>query len=311
MSVRICSVMFIALGAACFGRPVLAQTENQRLQAVAAESAKRYAKAFADRDAKAIAGLFTPEAEYIDATGTIFHGRPAIEAEYSATFAVEPPGTIEIELISLRPVAAGLLVEDGITTFRPKDGKVQSRSRYTATHVKQSDGTWLLASVRELDAAQITPHDRLQQLSWLLGRWHEELDGNVVTTEWKWSDNGNFLISEFTVRKSRDATWSGTHRVGWDAERRQFRSWIFESSGGASEGWWKLNDAGAWTIRLDGVDAAGVRSSSTLTYELDGARGLVISRGESVRDGVNVPGSTHRVVRQPPSPGGATTPGSR
>lgn len=280
-----------------------AETEEQRLGAVVARSAEMFATAFKDRDAKSVAALFTLEAEYVDATGTVFHGRTAIEAEYGASFQVDPPGTLRIEVVSIRPVAAGVIVEDGISTFTAKEGGATTRARYTATHVKQPDGTWLMASVRELEAGRMTHQDRLQKLSWLVGRWHEELDGGHVSTEWKWSEDGNFLLSDFSVRQSRDVNWKGTHRVGWDAERKQFRSWVFDSNGGTADGWWRMDLDGTWSVNLSGIDADGVRVSSTMKYVRDGADALIILQEQRVRGGESLAGSTHRVVRQPPAPG--------
>jgi hypothetical protein len=45
------------------------------LQPIVEHSAQRFAEAFEARDAAAIAELFTEKAEYIDASGMIFHGR--------------------------------------------------------------------------------------------------------------------------------------------------------------------------------------------------------------------------------------------
>lgn len=203
-----------------------AEPDAAALQKIVSEAAERFAKAFAARDAKELAALFTTEAEYIDGDETVFHGRAAIEAEYAAAFAEDPAGTIDIELLSIRPVAAGVIVEEGLSTFQPKEEGPSVLTRYTATHVKQADGTWLLASVRELGSPTVTPHDRLQALAWLIGRWREDVGGNVINTEWKWSEEGNFLVSEFSVKRLGEDVWKGIHRVGWDAERKQYRSWF-------------------------------------------------------------------------------------
>ncbi|HUQ69449.1 MAG TPA: SgcJ/EcaC family oxidoreductase [Planctomycetaceae bacterium] len=306
MLLRKLSVLF-AFAVICPLSMCAAEPESAALQKTVAQSAEQFTKAFAERDAKALGQLFTPEAEYVDSDGTVFHGRKAIEAEYAASFAVDPPGTLSIDLVSIRPIAAGVVVEEGVTTFRPQEGGPSRQGRYTATHVKQVDGNWLLASVRELGSASVAAHDRLESLAWLIGRWREEVGGSVVNTEWTWSDDGNFLISEFSVRESRDRSWKGTHRVGWDAERKQFRSWVFDSSGGSAEGWWNRHDDDTWSINLSGVDAEGVRLSSRLSYASDGTDAIVVSQEQRMRGGVSLPGFVHRIVRQPPAPEAATT----
>ena len=270
------------------------------LQQVVEQSANQYAKAFQSRDVKALAELFTPEAEMVDGSGIIFHGRAAIAAEFAASFQVMPEGTMTITLISIRPIAEGVLVEDGISSFALKSGGPMSLTRYTATHVKQSDGKWLIASVRELEAGAMTAQDRLQALSWLIGGWHEDIEGSTVATDWSWSDNESYLIGDFTVQLTPEVSAKGTHRIGWDEERKQFRSWIFEANGGYMEGWWRPNSDGSWSVSLSGINASGVRRSSTLTYVGDGEGAMVVSQTDCVVDGEAVPGHVHRVVRRPP-----------
>jgi uncharacterized protein (TIGR02246 family) len=275
----------------------------EALQAAVTQSANRYTEAFAKQDAQAIAALFTKEAEYIDASGTIFHGRDAIEAELIATFAAGAHGTIDIELISIRPIADGLVVEDGVSTFRAKDNGTSTHTRYTALHLRQSDGSWLMASVRQLDEPTTSAHDRLTSLAWLLGRWREEQSGSVVTSEWAWTEDGNALVSQFSMRDAHDHVKTGTHRVGWDAERKQFRSWIFDATGAFADGWWTLADNDLWSVSLHGVDAEGARVATLLTYARDGADTLVITQDQRTRGGATLPSISSRVVRQPPAPG--------
>lgn len=272
------------------------------LQAVVEQAVERFSQAFKDRDPKALAELFTPEGEYVDTLGTVFHGRGVIEAEYASTFQVTPPGEIEVEIISIRPIAQGVFVEEGVATFHPTEEEAVSRTRYAATHVKQTDGTWLLASLREWDSPDLTPHDRLKTLSWLEGAWREEVGGTSVRTEWKWSEDGNFLISEFSIRDSQGISLKGTQRIGWDGERRQFRSWVFDSTGGSAEGWWAEGNDGTWSVQLSGVDAHGARTSGMLTYFHDGGDGLVVTQEQRTRGGIHLPSITHRIVRQPPLP---------
>lgn len=270
---------------------------------IVAESTTKYADLFARRDAAGLAALFTTEAEYVDASGIVFHGRSVIETELADQFVVDAPGKLEIEVVSIRPIADGLLVEEGATTFRPNDDGPITQTRYVALHARQADGGWLLAAVRELGPAALSPHERLKTLAWLIGDWREEAAGGVVKTSWRWSDDGVALIADFTMRDAEGATRTGTHRVGWDAERKQFRSWIFDSTGGFVDGWWSPSVDDAWSVRLVGVDAEGARIVGTLNYQRDGAEGLTISQYDRFRGDDALPPVSTRVVRQPPEPG--------
>lgn len=284
-----------------------ADPDAEALQKSVSEAADKFTAAFAKRDAKAIAALFTPQAEYVDSSGIVFHGREAIEKEFAASMELRPAGGVEVEIISIRPIADGVLIEEGVSTFRPKDDGPESTTHYSATHVRQADGSWLLASVRELESGVATPHDRLKELAWLEGRWRQETDGTSVDTEWTWSEDGNFLIGEFTSLQAGGETMKGTHRVGWDGERGQFRSWVFSADGGSADGWWTPGTTGAWSVQLSGVDPLGARMSTKVTYERDGADALVISLGDRVLAGESLPGISNRVVRQPPEPGRKVT----
>lgn len=287
-----------------------AEPDVAALQTTITQSSDRFLKAFAAQDAKALSLLFTPEAEYIDATGAIFHGRPAIAAEYAARIAVSPPGQLNLEITSIRPVATGLVVEEGVSTFTIQEKGPAVQTRYTAMHVRQPDGSWLMASVRELEAGLMSAHDRLRSLEWLIGDWREEVAGNVVTTDWKWDRTGNFLVSEFSTHEAQEVTLQGTHRIGWDAGRRQFRSWIFDSTGGAAEGWWRVDADGSWSVQLSGVDAEGGRLTSTITYAREDAETIEVTRTNRILNGVSLPDLAHRIVRQPPTPGATPQPGA-
>lgn len=266
------------------------------------QSAVAYAEAFAKKDSKAIAALFTPEAELVTADGTIFHGREAIAAEFAAGFANRPKGSVSIEILSIRPVAAGILVEDGASTFTAEGSEARTATRYTATHVKQPDGRWLIASVRELEAAPATPHDRLQALAWLIGDWQEDKAGSTIRTSWNWDESGFYLMGNFQLLASAGSAATGSHRIGWDGERKQLRSWIFDSNGGFANGWWQMNEDGTWTLHLTRIDATGQRTASRLTYSSDGKDAMVVSLDQMIQDGAAVSGGMHRIVRRPPEP---------
>lgn len=292
--------VFVAYLSICTQSLLAADPTPAELQKMVSKSVEQYSKAFESRDAKAVAAQFTNEAEYVDANGAVFHGRKVIQAELEASFSQGSQGTLRVEVTSIRPIAAGVVVEEGLSTFTPKDDGPAQRTRYSAMHTREQDGSWLIASIRELDSAEITPHERLKELSWLEGKWREEGGNSVVKTTWKWSDDGNFLMSEFIVVAGGAESMKGTHRVGWDAERQQFRSWIFDASGGYIEGWWTSAGGDSWSIQLSGVTPGGIRRSGIMTYTPDGKNAITVTQEKRIQAGINLPDVTHRIVRDVP-----------
>ncbi len=135
----------------------------------------------------------------------------------------------------------------------------------------------------------------------VVGMGGEELAGSVVQTSWRWSDDGVALLAESTTKDASGDSRRGTHRIGWDAERKQFRSWIFDSTGGFVEGYWTSADDGTWSVQLHGVDSDGLRIGGLLTYVVEGADRLTITQSGRTRDGVALPPVSNRVVRRPPA----------
>jgi len=279
-----------------------AEWDASELEKTVRGSADAYIKAFQEGNAERIAALFTAEAEVVEGDGVVFHGRDAIQAEYEAFFAAQKPGELTIELTSIRPIAAGVLIEEGISRRQPAaDGPV-TLTRYVATHVRQSDGKWLIASVRELDSPTMTAHERLKDLEWLVGTWRDENPDGVVESQWKWSPDGSYLIAEFRMRRHRekgDGTLSGTHRVGWDPQRKQFRSWVFDAEGGFASGWWSESN-GVWSVPLTVVTAEGGSASATLMYQRLSKDVMVVMQRDRVIDGEHLPDVEVRVARKPP-----------
>ena len=174
-----------------------------------------FAEAFLKGDARAIAGLFTEEGEALDAEGAAIQGRAALEEHYAARLAGSPGDRLENTAESIAFLAPGVARVAGRTKLRPSDGSAPTDSRYAAIYVKR-DGRWLLASVREIAERELSPHDHLKELEWLVGDWVEETEEAVVNTTVAWTDNGNFLLRTFDVRVKGKARAGGhaTDRMG-------------------------------------------------------------------------------------------------
>jgi len=228
-------------------------------------TAEAFLKAYAAKDAAAIASQFAPEAEYQDSQGHIFQGRKSIEETLKEFFDEHPQAALEVDIESIRFLSPDLAIEDGSTTCTPAPGQSAHYSPYVAIHSK-IDGKWLLASVREHAPSGKHLHaGQLRQLEWLVGDWVDQDDDSVVHFNCQFTDDGNFLIREFKVTVAGESVISGTQRSGWDPSSGKIRSWTFDSDGGYFEGTWNRHDA-SWVLTSSGVTSDGHSASGTSIF---------------------------------------------
>jgi uncharacterized protein (TIGR02246 family) len=211
-------------------------------------------------DVKALVARFTDDAEIVEDTGEAYQGRAAIEKSLTESFAASKGARLALEVGSLRFLSADVAKEEGRSIVTPVSGAPVSRL-YTALLVKR-DGRWLLASVREEPDPAVRPHDRLKALEWMVGDWMDEGSDAVVRVNCRWSDDGNYLMRSFTVRREGKPVMTVSQRVGWDPLAKQFRSWEFDSEGGFGEGRWS-RDGNRWVVKRTGVRPDGSTASST------------------------------------------------
>jgi len=265
------------------------------------ESVTAFTAAFQKGDAKAIAALFTEDGEAVDAEGGTIQGRESIAEHYGARFAGSSGDKLETAVESIKFLAPGVARETGVTQHTPSGGSSPTSRRYTAIHVKQG-GSWLVASLRELLDKEVSHHERLKELDWLVGDWVEESEDAVVTTSVAWADNDNFLLRSFDVRVKGKPALSGTQRIGWDPLTEQIKSWVFDSRGGYGEGLW-MRSSNQWVIKASGVRPDGRTATATqvLTFvNKDTLRWKSIDRtlGEEIVPEID----EITMVRKPPQP---------
>jgi uncharacterized protein (TIGR02246 family) len=220
-----------------------------------------FAEAFLKGDARAIAERFAEDGEAIDAEGGTIQGRREIEAHYAARFAERSGDSLRTTVESIKFLAPGVASETGRTEVTPADGGTPVTGRYSAIHIKR-DGRWLLASARELPDQELTPHEHLKELEWLVGDWVEETEDAVVLTSVAWADRQNFLLRSFDVRVKGQPALTGTQRIGWDPLAKQIKSWVFDSTGGYGEGLW-MRSGDQWVIKATGVRPSGQTTTAT------------------------------------------------
>ena len=138
-----------------------------------------FTQAYNQADAKAIAALFTPEAEIVAEDGETHQGRAEIEDIFSAIFKDHPQAHIDIHIDSIRFVSPTTAVEIGSSTVAHEPENPAEHSRYEVIHVKQN-GQWRMASARDLPDETGSASEQLKQLGWLVGDWVDENPDSLV-----------------------------------------------------------------------------------------------------------------------------------
>jgi uncharacterized protein (TIGR02246 family) len=262
-----------------------------------------FTKAFNAGDAAAAAATYAEDALVVDEEGERTEGSAAVRDRLAASFADSPGNTIAIKVDTLRFLGPDTALEEGRATITPTGAAgVPEVTRFTVVYVKR-DGHWLQSAVRDEVSRDLTPHDRLKELEWLVGEWINESQDAVVHTTCKWADNGNFLIREFTMKTHGEPVLSGTQRIGWDPVRGQFKTWIFDTEGGFGEGYWSRN-GDEWVIKAEGVRQDGKHASVTnILKRLGKDRASWQSVDRTLGD-VAMPGiAEFTLVRKPPEAG--------
>jgi uncharacterized protein (TIGR02246 family) len=219
-----------------------------------------FVREYNQADSKALAARFTEDAEVIEENGDRYQGRPLIQQRLAETFSANPGVKIAIEIETIRFLNADVAKEEGRTIITPAKGSPVVRP-YTALFVRR-DGRWLISSIREESDPLVRPHDRLQDLEWMIGEWLDESDESLVRVNCHWSQDQNFLIREFTVKRAGKPVMTVNQRIGWDPLARQVRSWEFDSEGGFGEGRWS-RDGQRWVVKHTGVRPDGLTASAT------------------------------------------------
>ncbi len=268
-------------------------------------AAEAFVNAYNAGDAKALAAIFAPDSEVIDEFGDRIVGSDKIEDEYADFFDSTPRSKVWLAPESLRFLGADTAKEEGRIRLQPADGGPMSKRRYVAFYVKQS-GKWLYSCVREDHDVTLSPHDRLEPLSWLVGDWVDESDDAVVHVHSDWSKDSNFLLRDFTVHVQGKPAMTVNERIGWDPLSRQIKSWVFDSSGGHGEGLW-TPDASRWIVKSTGVLPDGRVAAATHVIDRLNNYTYRWSSLERTVGGRVVPEAESFVmVRMPPSPRSAS-----
>ena len=271
--------------------------EDKAIRAIA----ESYVKAYNAHDGKAIAELFTADAQIVDAEGDAIQGRPDIEKVFAGIFQEFPQAKTSVAIHSIRYLNANLAVEDGTATVVLVPGEPAEPNRYTVVHVKQ-DGKWQMASALDLPSDNAPAEEHLKQLGWLIGEWVDESPDSLILTSYRWDDNHHFILSDFSIRVAGRPVMNGSQRIGWDPLAKVIRSWVFDSEGGFAEGVYS-RDGNRWIIKQTGVTREGKPASATNVIARVGKDRLTWhSRDRMVGGELTLDAGEVTVVRKPPKP---------
>ena len=251
-------VYFVSLG------KVPADTQESRAQDRDEPVTRRRAafiEAYNRGDARAVAGFWAPDADYVDEDGREYKGREAIEKLYEKVFAARKGAKLAIHTTASKILTPDVAVNDGITEVTPADGGPSIAARFTAVLVRK-DGEWYLQSVRDASAQPPSNAEHFDDIEWLIGQWAGEADkGESATATYDWEDGQNFIVCEFATTLKGIAVVGGTQWIGGDAVNKQVRSWSFYSRGGFGEAIW-TKDGDKWVMRTSAQTAEGKKVSA-------------------------------------------------
>jgi len=252
-----------AVVAAALSAETAAQDSPEKTAVMAIDRA--FEAAYAKADAKAIADFFTEDAHYTSDDGRTFDGRTAIENNIRAAFSKNNGAKLAIVANSVRLLTPEVLLERGSTTVTAKNGETNG-ALYTAVYVRK-DGKWKISQLVETPQPNLTAHDQLSELGWLVGEWEDADKGDNLTvrSQYTWARGGNFLTRNVTVKRGAETTLEGWQIIGWDPIEDCIRSWTFDDEGGFSEGRW-TREGDRWLQREMGVTPDGNRTSADNTF---------------------------------------------
>ena len=266
------------------------------------KTAERFVEAFNRKGAAAIAALFLPRGEFVSSSGETYRGREAIEAYYAGLFADETAPLISLEADSVRQLAPGVVVEDGVIHLTTSEDEPVTSVAYSATHSKQPDGSWLIATNR--DQPEVTPPaERLKPLHWLVGEWTlEGEDGLRVDMVLDLDDSGNYLLGESLLTDAEGDAQSTHLRIGWNPATASIYWWTFDSKGGFTSGPWARNGDN-WTVATTGFTADAEANSTTQTLTRLRGDSMIWTATDRLLVDETLPDISLRFVRRAPDPG--------
>jgi uncharacterized protein (TIGR02246 family) len=261
---RIIPLLFIALSASVVSGQDGVEISPDEVQVRAAIDG--YLKAINSGDASSAAEYWSETGQMVSSDGSRLEGKADIQKDLESYLNENQRLQVSLSSVSIRFLTPTVAMEEGLASIVSADAEPSS-STYQAIHVKK-DGQWKLESLRETE--NVVPpsnHDQLKELAWMIGEWVDQDDATSIETSCQWTSNGNFMTRSFTVTAGDAIEMEGTQVIGWDPQRNQIRSWVFDSDGGFGEGSW-TRSGDQWTVKnkFHLPDGRQGKSTNTFTY---------------------------------------------
>jgi uncharacterized protein (TIGR02246 family) len=284
------------------------------------DAGQAYKAALERGDGKALAALWTPDGDIVDAMGNVMKGRDTVSVLEPAAEGDAKPGQPEIAVreTKLRFINADVALEDGTVEVVPPGRTAPLHGRFSATWVRH-EGSWKLAALREARGDEASGDETLASLDWMVGDWtavDEATAGKPAANKAKievsarWNPMRTFLLRDMKITPpgaAADAVIQVTQRIGWDPLSKSIRSWVFSSDGGHGEAAWSRDD-GSWVARTTAVLPDGSQTSSLNIYTYDGKDKCVWRSLPTHVGGEHMPQVNMTLIRKP---GTGTTEGAR
>lgn len=251
--------LLVSASLALFFAPPAAPT-HQDEEKVIRDAAAKYVEAYNRGDVDALVACYAKDATYDEGEGPVLVGSDQIRKAIADSLAANPGTKLSIDIKSIR-FTKTRAIEIGVATLTPAKGDAVNVP-YRAIHARQSDGKWLLTSVGpDVTAEGATSAGPLDELSWLLGSWHDAEANMNLSSVCRWDANHRFMVRTFVMKDQDRPTLEVTEIIGWDAADRVIRSWVFDSDGGFGQNTWS-HRGDEWIISAKGTLADGGRASA-------------------------------------------------
>ena len=175
-------------------------------------------------------------------------------------------------------------------------------SRYVALHALEKDGQWRINTLKSYPREAPDKETQLDQLEWLIGDWVNEEGETIVNTSCRWSEDGNYLLRNYSAETEDGRTFRGVQRITWDPQRQILRSWTFDTQGAFNEATWVQNGK-QWVVTSSGVSSDGERVHATAVYSIVDPERIVWTISSLVVGGEVMPvGHSVILTRAAPQP---------
>jgi uncharacterized protein (TIGR02246 family) len=248
--------------------PLESQDLNEQDRRSIEQVIASYESAFNSQNIETLVSHWSNTGVYSSQTsGKKTTGRAAMRKQFEVLFSSTPSINISLETDSIEFISPNVALEQGRVTVIVEEGQT-TQSDYDVVFVKQQN-KWLIDRVSETESEVANSnYAQLKKLEWLIGQWTATASGHQIEYTCQWTVNQNFISRKFTVLDASNETIaSGLQIIGWDANAKLIRSWLFDSDGGLIKGTWHAGDD-QWTVQSVAKFADGGSGSFSGVFQL-------------------------------------------